>query len=232
VAEAPLPVEAGYALWSSVYDAPGNPLIFLEEIALDGLCRGLRPRRVVDLATGTGRHAIRFAHTGAMVIAVDRSEEMLAVARAKVHDLRLPNIHFMQASIDQPLQLPPKSADLGVCGLALSHIAALRETIGHLCQIVRPGGHVLLTDLHPQAIAEGLRTSFWKAGQQHVIETVRHSTEDYLEALRAHGAEIVTTAELPLGRAFRDLPRGLPENVANGDWRNLNLCWVVLAKMK
>ena len=43
----------------------------------------VRGRRVLDLGCGTGRHAIPLAAAGAVVTAVDFSEQMLAAARRK-----------------------------------------------------------------------------------------------------------------------------------------------------
>ena len=42
---------------------------------------GLEPRTIVDLACGTGRHAIALAQSGCQVIGIDLSEHMLAVAQ-------------------------------------------------------------------------------------------------------------------------------------------------------
>src|SRR5262249_18264808 len=63
----PLPeVDAatGYREWSGTYDAPGNPIIALEESAVLALINQLKPGLAIDIAAGTGRHARRLAALG------------------------------------------------------------------------------------------------------------------------------------------------------------------------
>ena len=56
--------------------------------------RRAAPRRILDVATGTGDLAIEMARriAGVQVLGVDLSEEMLAVARRKVEQLSLIHI--------------------------------------------------------------------------------------------------------------------------------------------
>jgi hypothetical protein len=53
-----LDAEAGYALWSTVYDAPGNPLIAVEEPIVRRLLDRAPAGRALDAACGTGRHLV------------------------------------------------------------------------------------------------------------------------------------------------------------------------------
>jgi SAM-dependent methyltransferase len=73
-----------YSRYASVYDRIGQRS-FGERIAeatLEWLAHhGHRPRRIADLACGTGAATLIFAATGAEVIGVDQSPEMLARAR-------------------------------------------------------------------------------------------------------------------------------------------------------
>src|SRR5437899_8584400 len=47
---------SGYAAWSDRYDAPGNPLIAIEQPAVWSLIDRFPPGRALDAACGTGRH--------------------------------------------------------------------------------------------------------------------------------------------------------------------------------
>ncbi|MEL6715814.1 MAG: SAM-dependent methyltransferase, partial [Planctomycetota bacterium] len=51
----------GYDRWSECYDDYGNPLIDLEEPVVRQLVGDVRGVQLLDLACGTGRHALRFA---------------------------------------------------------------------------------------------------------------------------------------------------------------------------
>ena len=75
--------EEGYAQWSAIYDQEANALIAVEEKLTAPILATLSFSYVLDLGTGTGRYALRFAQRGARVVALDQSEAMLAVARER-----------------------------------------------------------------------------------------------------------------------------------------------------
>ena len=108
-------VEQGYAAWSKTYDAPGNPLIQLEETVLLPLLASLPPGRALDAACGTGRVSERLAAAGHEVVGIDATTEMLAVARARV-----PAARFAEGRLEAPagrgreLRYPEREAALPV----------------------------------------------------------------------------------------------------------------------
>ncbi len=55
-------------------------------------------KRVLDLGCGTGGHALILAKRGYYVVGVDRSEEMLEIAKRKAKDANLP-VKFIQSDI-------------------------------------------------------------------------------------------------------------------------------------
>ena len=57
-----------------------------------------RPGRILDLACGTGNHAIRLARRGHEVVGVDLSPNQLAIARRKAREGHVP-IRFVQADM-------------------------------------------------------------------------------------------------------------------------------------
>jgi ubiquinone/menaquinone biosynthesis C-methylase UbiE len=226
----PLTVKDGYASWSRTYDSERNPLIRLEERVIAHMTMET-PRRVLDAACGTGRHAVRFAALDATVIGVDATPEMLRVSHTKARRMGLTRAHFVQASIEEALPVADRAMDLAICALALCHIRRLALAITNVCRTVRPGGFVLLTDLHPEAVQAGLVTLFSDEHGNHAIETVLHSRQAYLDGLAANGAELVAVSEAVLGEAFEQEPSGLPAGVYAVDWRRLPLCLVVFARI-
>ena len=103
-------------------------------------------QRVVDLATGTGPHALFFAENGAEVDAFDLSEEMIAHAQAqRPHD----RIHYSQGDMRQPEGGP---WDLAIClGNSLSLLPAYADvtaTFASLRQRLAPEGLFLLQVLN------------------------------------------------------------------------------------
>jgi ubiquinone/menaquinone biosynthesis C-methylase UbiE len=74
------------------------------------------------------------AGRGHAVVGVDYSEDMLAVARA-----RLPHGDFRAGSLDH-LPVPDSSADLIVCALALAHMPELGVVIANSRVCSAPAG--------------------------------------------------------------------------------------------
>jgi SAM-dependent methyltransferase len=71
---------------------------------------------------------------------VDVSPEMLEVAGRKV-----PGGSFHQADIHE-LPLPDDSADIVLCAVALSHVPDLGRVFAELVRVLRPGGHLVISD--------------------------------------------------------------------------------------
>lgn len=74
---------------------------------------GTRPRRVLDIATGTGTVALLLAQRGYQVTGVDLSAPMIAVAQRKARRMRLAVQFLCRDAAD--LDLPRGSFDAAVC---------------------------------------------------------------------------------------------------------------------
>lgn len=103
---------------------------------LDRLPRGV----ALDAGCGTGRHTAYLASLGHEVIGVDTSPEMLSVAREKV-----PGDEFHEAELHD-LPLAADSVDLVVCALALSHVPDLEPVLAEFVRVLRPNGHLVISD--------------------------------------------------------------------------------------
>ena len=175
-------VREGYAAWSATYDAPGNPLIGVEQAVVWGLLDAVPPGRALDAACGTGRHARHLADRGHAVVGVDGSPEMLARARAQV-----PDACFSQGDL-RDLPLPSGAFDLVVCSLAFDHVADLREPVAELARVLRPGGRLVVSDVHPVLTAIGTAAYFRGAdGASAFMRNHGHLHSEYLEAFAAAG---------------------------------------------
>lgn len=202
-------VQEGYALWADSYDQEQNGLIFLEEQQADRLLSQISFRRVLDVGTGTGRHALKLARSGASVTALDQSSQMLAVARQAAQREGLP-IDFRLLSLEEGLPFEANQFDLLICALTLCHIADLVHALQEFARVLQNGGHLLITDFHPVHTTYGWRTAFKRAGVTYHLPTVAHTRDDYLEAIRASGLTILEVAESLVG----EMPEGyLPERM-------------------
>jgi SAM-dependent methyltransferase len=136
----PTTTREGYARWAPFYDEPGNQLIDLEQPVVRGILDGLPLGVALDAACGTGRHTAYLASLGYRVIGVDTSPEMLARAREKV-----PEGEFYEADLHD-VPLTDDSVDVVVCALSLSHVPDLTPPLTEFVRILRPNGHLVISD--------------------------------------------------------------------------------------
>jgi SAM-dependent methyltransferase len=174
----------GYRLWSETYDGPLR-LFPLEAPVMHHLFDSLEPSVVLDAACGTGRHSASLAARGHRVIGVDLSREMLDRARAKV-----PAGDFLQGSL-AALPLGFASVDAAICALAMVHFADVSGVARELARVVRPGGRVMVSDVHPFLILLGWQAQFRTAGGQVGFMRIHpHLPSDYWQAFAAVGLRV------------------------------------------
>ena len=136
----PITTREGYALWAPTYDEPGNQLLEIEEPIVREILDGLPVGVALDAACGTGRHTAYLASLDHEVIGVDSSPEMLERAGQKV-----PGGTFHEAELHD-IPLDDDTVDLVVCAIALSHVPDLDPVLAELVRILRPNGHLVISD--------------------------------------------------------------------------------------
>lgn len=177
-------IAEGYRLWSETYDRPLR-LFPLEEPIVHRLLDSLPPAVVLDAACGTGRHSVYLAERGHQVIGVDHSPEMLAKARKK-----LARGDFREGGLTA-LPLDTGSVDAVVCALALVHLPDIGGAIEEFARVIRPGGRVIISDVHPFLILLGWQAQFRTAsGGAGFIRIHAHLPSDYCQAYATAGLRV------------------------------------------
>ena len=122
---------------------------------LQSMLPPLQGARVLDLGCGFGAFA-RWARAmgAASVLGVDRSENMLARARAQT---QAPGATYYLADIAH-LALPDAAFDLVYSSLTLHYIADFGAVCGAIRSLLVPGGHLVFSVEHP------LFTAPWHPG--------------------------------------------------------------------
>ena len=183
-------VTEGYAEWAAVYDAPGNPVLLAEEPVVQEIVARYPVGDALDAACGTGRHAAHLASIGHNVVGIDATPEMLEQARAKV-----PAARFETGDLTA-LPLPDGAMDVAVCSFALTHCADLGPAVSELARVVRPGGHVVISDAHPFTVILGGQARYRPIdAERGFIRNHVHQVSDYLAAFRAAGLDVVRCLE-------------------------------------
>jgi len=124
-------------------------MLSLERRVLEPLLPPLDGRDVVDLGCGTGRWLAAFKNSGARsLIGIDSSLEMLSVAKSKLSGAAS---LLLAGCTDAPL--PGASADLLISSFVLSYLEEAASFFEAVRKILRPGGSLFLTDIHPETAA-------------------------------------------------------------------------------
>jgi SAM-dependent methyltransferase len=182
---------AGYRVWSRTYDNPGNAAFQLDTPVIEDIVDGLPAGVALDAACGTGRLSQVLAARGHRVVGVDSSAEMLALARERV-----PAGSFLLGDL---LRLPVRDneIDVIVCGLALTHLPDLAPVMAEFARVLRPGGHLVISDMHPEALLRGsvpaVRDQDGRPGR---LVSYRRLVGDYLRAAVPVGLQVRRCEEL------------------------------------
>jgi SAM-dependent methyltransferase len=204
----------GYRQWSATYDEPRNGLFDVEEPIMHEILDALPAGTALDAACGTGRYAGYLAARGHQVVGVDSSPEMLDRARARV-----PQGAFLLGQLQQ-LPLPDDAVDLVVSGLALAHVPALEPVMAEFARVLRPGGHVVISDAHHELVFRGsVVKALGPAGEPGLVATYRHTAGDFLRAALPAGLQ-VRRCEEPQGPAGdQPSPRSPDVELDGGSWQ-------------
>jgi ArsR family transcriptional regulator len=106
---------------------------------------GRRPLgRLVDIGTGTGRMIELFGPRATEAIGIDRSSEMLRLARVKLESAGIPS--SLRQGDMYALPLPDHSADSIIIHQVLHYAHSPAAAIAEAARVLAPGGTLLVVD--------------------------------------------------------------------------------------
>jgi malonyl-CoA O-methyltransferase len=185
-----------YRRWAESFDSTDSPIIALESRHLASLLGDVAGKRLIDVGCGTGRWLVWTSERGARVAGADFSLEMLRAATNK------PGIAGRIVQADgRRLPFRDASAEVVLCTLALGHMQPVREAMAELARLAAPGGMVIVSDFHPEALRRG-----WKRTFRSGPEIVEIESEPYaLADLANDGLCLVELREFRFGEPERPL---------------------------
>ena len=177
--EVHLSVAHAYDRWSAAYDAYDNPMVLMAARAVAGLTA--RGAGVVEFGCGTGRNLETLKAAGAArLVGLDLSEGMLQQARARDASFEL---HRRDMATAAPFA--GASFDLVMFCLTLEHVVDIAAPLTDARRLLRPGGEVVVIEIHPFLSLGGLGAHFTLGGETVRMPTVSHRFCDYLNAFAA-----------------------------------------------
>lgn len=151
-ADRALAAERYFAAHAEHWDAMRS-LHVAEDIVEAALADCLGPGslgRLVDVGTGTGRMLALFAQRATHATGIDRSPEMLRLARAKLDGA---GIDLRQGDI-AALPLEDDAADTIILHQVLHYLQAPEAALTELGRVLAPGGHLLIVDFASHDLEE------------------------------------------------------------------------------
>jgi ArsR family transcriptional regulator len=103
--------------------------------------------RLVDIGTGTGRMIELFGREAQQALGIDRSPDMLRVARAKLAEAGL-EAELRQGDM-YALPLPSGSADTVIIHQVLHYAQQPGAAVSEAARLLAPGGRLLIVDFAP-----------------------------------------------------------------------------------
>ena len=181
-----LDAREAYRLWAATYAETATS--FLDEELAQEMLRGLPQARLLDAGCGVGRRVADIS--GA--VGIDASPEMLAAGWAS--NVVTGDVRAMPFASD--------SFDMVWCRLVLGYISDPLRAYQEFARVCMPGGHVFVTDFHPDAAAAGhWRTFTDRGGTVHEIENYVHGNHAHLA--EAAGLSLVAYRDGVVGPSIR-----------------------------
>ena len=172
------------------------------------------PKKIIDIATGTGDIALCFANDNVEVIGIDNARQMLDIANQKKSSFK--NIQF-QLEDAENMSFENNSFDVATVGFGVRNFEDLNKGLNEIKRILKPGKKLIILETAvPSFFLLRLGYLFYTkmvvpflgkiiAGNQQAYNYLSDSAEqfphgkDFKEILEMNGFTDVTIIKLNLG---------------------------------
>ncbi|MBI5471703.1 MAG: bifunctional demethylmenaquinone methyltransferase/2-methoxy-6-polyprenyl-1,4-benzoquinol methylase UbiE [Ignavibacteriae bacterium] len=112
-----------------------------------GHLESLRPKKILDVATGTADFAIATMRLHPeSVVGVDIAEEMLKLGRQKISKRSLDRIISLQSGEAEHLQFSTGSFDAAIVAFGARNFERLETGLAEMRRVLRPGGRIVVLE--------------------------------------------------------------------------------------
>ncbi|HTB53559.1 MAG TPA: methyltransferase domain-containing protein [Ferruginibacter sp.] len=221
--------ELAYNIWASSYDAqPDNLMLTLDkEVFWELLSKiELVDKVLVDIGCGTGRHWQKLYASGLKKITgFDVSEKMLEQLAKK-----FPQAESYRLVTNKLYNLKDNSCDIVISTLAIAHIKNVAEALAEWSRILKPGGHIIITDNHPTALAKGADRTFKHNDKKIAIINYVHPVENIIKITSALDLTIAKRIEKNIDDSVRSYYEKQQAIAVFEKWKNTPIIYGILLK--
>ncbi len=169
---------------------------------------GLENKTVADIGCGGGILAESMANKGAIVTAIDASEEALQIARLHQTETES-SVDYVHSTAEALAKNHSGQFDIVTCMELLEHVPSPESVIAACASLVKPGGTVFFSTLNRTAKAY----AFAVVGAEYIMGLLPKGTHDYAKFIQpAEMANWIRKHDLDL----RDLS-GMSYNPLNNE---------------
>lgn len=147
-----------------------------EEVAFEAV-QEFAPSRVLEVGCGAGELAGRLHELGIEVVAIDTSQRMVDLTRARGVQAQVADV--------QDLPFEDGSFDCVVAGWVLYHVVERATAIHECARVLRPGGRFVVPTLADENLAD-----LWELLGSPQVRTITFSSVNGAEQLRAFFAHV------------------------------------------
>ncbi len=165
----------GYNLYASKYDDDADYLNSFEKDSLFKIIGDIKGKKVLDAGCGTGRMIPELKKRGAIITAVDISEEALKIVKNKFSD-----IETVLADVNN-LPFSSESFDIVLATFMIVHIKDLNPVFDEIYRVLKNKGRFILSNIN-QKKAPKLRLL---NREEIVIRSFYHMPKHVIEALES-----------------------------------------------
>ncbi len=107
------------------------------------------PKRILDIATGTGDLAISMAGTlhPEQIIGADLSEGMMKIGQRKVEEAGYSHVIAFEQQDCIALTYPDNSFDAVTAAFGVRNFEQIETGLAEMYRVIKPGGHVMILEL-------------------------------------------------------------------------------------
>lgn len=99
---------------------------------------------ILDLGCGNGQNSIKAAKIAQKVVGLDYDGNQLEIANKSAQSLRLKNLTFKKANLEESLELPNHSFDKVLLLDVLEHLYHRNEILREIRRVTKPGGVIFI----------------------------------------------------------------------------------------